>query len=282
MSINYDVIIVADVIRLEEKRLLEEAQNAGLRVLLLNLSSKGFRIGEEKLAPYALIRSISMYRSVYSASFLEASGYRVINSSLSILLAGDKALSLPLFFKSGIPIPPTYLALSPETAISYMTSRQKPLIDKPPIGSWGRLVSIIDSDITAKIVVEHREEIPSPQMKAHLIQDYVQINGEDIRCFVVRGDVVACMKRKAPFGEWRTNVAIGAQTEPFTPTDTVTEISAKAVETIKADYGSVDIGVDKITGEHFLFEVNGVPEFKGLEKTTKANIAKTIINVVKR
>lgn len=279
---NYDVMIITDVVRLEEKRLIEEAQNSGLRILLVNLSSKGFEIGEEALAPFALIRAISMYKSLYSASFLEASGCRAINNSLSILLAGDKALSLPLFYKAGIPIPPTFLALSPETAINYIATRQKPLIDKPPIGSWGRLVSFIDSDITAKIVVEHREEIPSPQLKAHLIQDYIRINGEDIRCFVVRGEIVACMKRKAQPNEWRTNVAMGAYTEPFTPTDIVSEISIKAIETIKADYGSVDIGMDKITGKYYLFEVNGVPEFKGLEKTTKANIARAIINIIKR
>lgn len=279
--LEYDFIMVTDVMRLEEKRLLEEARNSGLSPLIINVSERGFELGEELLASRALIRTISMYRAVYSASFLEANGCKAINNSLSILLAGDKALSVPLFYLNGLPVPHTYLALTSETAVKYMSGRPKPLISKPPIGSWGRLVSLINDDVAAKLVSEHREELPNPQMKVQLIQDYIPIEGEDIRCFVVMGEVVSCMKRRAPAHEWRTNVAIGGQTEPYSPEDAIADISVKAVEAIKADYGSVDIGVDKRTGEFYLFEVNGVPEFKGLERATKANIAKAIINLIR-
>lgn len=279
---NYDALIVSDIVRVEEKRLIEESKRSGLKILFLNITQTGLPLGVQAQAPIALIRTISMYKSVYSASFLEANGCRTINSSISILLAGDKALSIPLFYSKGLPVPFTFLALTPNVALEYIASSKKPLIDKPPIGSWGRLVSLIDNDVTGKIVVEHREELASPQMKIHLIQNYVNIKGEDIRCFVVNKEIVACMKRKAPMGEWRTNVALGAQSEPFEPNDSITETSIKAVEIINADYASVDIGIDKTTGQHYLFEVNGVPEFKGLEKTTQINVAKAIVDLIKR
>jgi len=280
--LDYDVALVLDVVRVEEKRLLEEARARGLSTLLVNVESEGFELGGEQKAPVALIRCISMYRSVYSASFLESSGGRAINSSMAILLAGDKALSLPLLRSARLPVPRTYLALSPEAALAFMAKASKPLIDKPPIGSWGRLVSLIDSDIAAKIVVEHREEIQTPQVRAHLIQEFVRTGGEDIRCFVVNREVVACMKRKAPKGEWRTNVALGSATEPYRPTDVIEEISIKSVEAVRADYASVDIGVDSETGEPYVFEVNGVPEFKALERTSGRNIAGAIIELVKK
>lgn len=279
---SFDVVLVTDIARYEEKRILEELRRRGLKVAVHSLLSDGVALGSPCQAPYALIRPVSMYRAVYAASFLEAGGCRTINRAIAILLAGDKGLSIPLFRSIGLPIPRTYLALSPEVALSYMLSTEKPLVVKPPIGSWGRLVSLVKDDVAAKLVVEHRQEMPSAQLQAFLIQKYVNIRGEDVRCFVVGGEAIACAKRIAPEGEWRTNVALGAKMVPYEPSEGIVDVCVKAAEAIGADYASVDVGIDRDTGEVVLFEVNGVPEFKGLEGATKANIAGAIVGLVRR
>lgn len=279
MYLMPSAVLVVDIIRPEEKKLWHALSSAGFRTKIVN-------INQEYLHPtccnadIALIRSISMFKSVYSASYLEAQGTRAVNPSIPMLIAGDKILTYSVLKRKHLPVVNSLLAMHSQPAERALREKPKPLIDKPPIGSWGRMVSIIRDNETARIVVEHREYIPVAQAKIHLIQDYIEGGSEDIRCFVVGGETLGCMRRKAPPGEWRSNVALGATTEPIEYDNELSLLSKKAVEYIGLDYGSVDI-IESKSGERYINEVNGVPEFKGIEKTLKINIALEIAKHMK-
>jgi glutamate--LysW ligase ArgX len=62
-----------------------------------------------------------------------------------------------------------------------------------------------------KLVLEHREMIPSSHMKTHVIQEYIDLPSRDIRTLVIGDEVVGAIYRYRPSDDWRTNVSLGGQ-----------------------------------------------------------------------
>ncbi len=277
------VILAVDIIRPEEKMLWHSLQTIGVKTKILNIKKEALPLGKKKhdlKDSIALIRPVSMYRAVYTAIALETNNSRTINNSQTILLAGDKIQTYKKLLENNLPIPDTTIALTRETALQTLLQHKKPVIDKTPIGSWGRMVSLIKNNETAKIVVEHREMLQSTQTKTHIIQEYIPTNGEDIRCFVIGQECIGCIKRKAQQQEWRSNVALGAHTEPIH--DPIpNELAIKASQAIKADYASIDLFYHKEKG-YLINEINGVPEFKVLSHTLKINVASELVSYLKK
>ncbi|MCP6756764.1 hypothetical protein NL533_34580, partial [Klebsiella pneumoniae] len=66
-----------------------------------------------------------------------------------------------------------------------------PVILKPPIGSWGRLLSKINDRDAAEAILEHKEILGSFHHSTFYIQEHVDKPDRDIRAFVV-GDETIC------------------------------------------------------------------------------------------
>ena len=69
-----------------------------------------------------------------------------------------------------------------------------PVILKPVIGSWGRLLSKINDRDAAEAILEHKEILGSYHHSIFYIQEYIRKPKRDIRAFVVgerndRGDL---------------------------------------------------------------------------------------------
>ena len=60
------------------------------------------------------------------------------------------------------------------------------------------------------------------------VQRAVDHGGRDIRVFVVGGAVLGAIERRAPTGEWRTNVAIGGSATPFELPDEWAQLALRA------------------------------------------------------
>lgn len=65
----------------------------------------------------ALIRSVSMYRSLYAAAVFESANVHTINSTEVINIAGDKILTYSKLFREGISIPDSIIAMSPDATL---------------------------------------------------------------------------------------------------------------------------------------------------------------------
>jgi ribosomal protein S6--L-glutamate ligase len=104
-----------------------------------------------------------------------------------------------------------------------------------------------------------------------LVQQFVkEAAGEDIRCLVVGGKVVASMKRTGAEGDFRSNLHRGgsAKVVKITPTERAT-----AVKAAKA-FGLGVAGVDLLRSSDGpkVLEVNSSPGFEGIETATGKNI----------
>jgi glutamate--LysW ligase ArgX len=179
-----------------------------------------------------------------------------------------------------LPIPKTIVSLNGDSTVKAYLQIGFPLVDKPPIGSWGRLVSLVRDWHEANIVIEHRSMMSSPQMKAHVVQEYVNMpSNRDIRCFVVGEECLGCIYRIPQEGEWRSNVALGANVKKLEDSCEACELALKASRALKGEVVSVDLF------EHesglLVNEVNGVPEFKGFMKATGVDVARKVAEYIK-
>ena len=105
-----------------------------------------------------------------------------------------------------------------------------------------------------------------------LIQDFVkEANGEDIRCWVIDGKVVASMKRSAAAGDFRSNLHQGGQANTVRITKAERETAVRAVKAFGLRMAGVDL-LRSNDGPKVL-EVNSSPGLEGIEKATGKNIA---------
>jgi len=111
--------------------------------------------------------------------------------------------------------------------------------------------------------------------KKVLIQQFVEESqGEDLRAIVVNGEVVAAMKRKAQFGEFRSNLHRGG-TAIHVKLDSAEEATAiAAAKCLGLDVAGVDM-LQSNKGPQLL-EVNASPGLEGIEGTTKVEILQNL------
>ena len=276
---QFVVKVYYDMPRIEEKRILKALDDIGAKVVPVNVTREPLPLdGIEEHVP--LIRAVSMFRSLYTAAALEANKLEPINSSFTIMYSGDKILTYSILASSNIPIPKTMISINGEATLKAYLEMGFPVVDKPPIGSWGRLVSLVRDPHEASIVIEHRSMMSSPQMKTHIVQEYVKMpNNRDIRCFVIGERCLGCIYRLPQKGEWRSNVALGASVKKVEDSCEACELALKAAKALKGEVVSIDL-FEKENGL-VVNEVNGVPEFKGFMKATGIDIAMEIAKYIK-
>ena len=273
-----NVELIFDVPRLEEKLIIEAFKKLGIKLKLTNVKYTPLT-WNEPAAEIALIRTISMQRAAYSASMREAVGARAINSSMAIIIAGDKVFTLSKLKEAGIPFPESAVAFNSEAVEKAAELIGYPMVDKPPIGSWGRLVTLVKDHQILRSVIEHRELLQSQLIKTHLIQRYVDSGSSDLRVLVLGGEVLGGMRRIAAEEDWRSNVARGGRTEAIKIDQEIEEKAVKTAEAIGGEFLAIDLFEEN--GAYLVNEVNGVPEFKGFMKATGIDVAEKLAEYVK-
>jgi len=278
-----EISIAFDRLRWEEKALKEEADKMGVPANLVDARSLVFEVSKGA-APttdrVVLQRCISLYRALFLSRMLEASGSRVVNSFHVTDVCGNKLATTLALSAAGVPTPKTIVALSSETVERAASELGFPIVLKPFVGSWGRLVNVVKDVDTLRSIVELREELPNPIDHMYYVQEYVRRPPRDIRAVVVGDDIAACVYRYSPEGDWRTNVARGGTSEAFSPGGALRETIQKAAEAV----GGGVLGVDAMEsdGGYLVHEVNGTVEFRGAQSAVHSSIASKIIEHVMR
>lgn len=114
-----------------------------------------------------------------------------------------------------------------------------------------------------------------------LVQQFVkEAAGEDIRCLVIGGKVVATMRRKAAEGEFRSNLHEGGIAESVKITKKERETALKAARAMNLNFAGVDL-LRSSEGPTVL-EINSSPGLERLEKSTKRNVATKVMDHIER
>ena len=150
--------------------------------------------------------SITPYGAAIIRQF-ETIGTFCVNGSEGITASRDKLYAHQLMARHKIGMPNTAFAASPKDTQSLMRLvGTAPLIVKLLESTQGKGVVLAETKKAAESVIDAFRGL-----KANfLVQDFVkEAAGEDIRCLVVGGKVVASMKRTGAEGDFRSNLHRG-------------------------------------------------------------------------
>jgi RimK family alpha-L-glutamate ligase len=198
---------------------------------------------------------------------LEAAGTRIMNRPASIERTVDKYYSSSLLAAKGFPTPRTVVAEGFDDAMEAFREFGDAVV-KPLFGAGGRgIVRISDAEVayrTFRALVLARQ--------VFYVQEFIPHGDHDLRGLVVGDRVVAAMRRKAP--GWRHNVSQGATPEACVLDQAATDLCLGASDLLGTDYAGIDLlPTDR---GYTIVEVNSIPGWSGLQKTTEIDIAQEI------
>ena len=266
-------------LRMEEKALYKAAQAYGEEVDFRDVGGCVWPDGFENTKPgdVALCRCVSQTQNIALTQLLEGRGVRVLNSSATMLLCGDKITTAAALAQAKIPQPEWRVALSPEGAVKAAESLGYPVVFKPAVGSWGRLLAKISDREACEAIAEHKERL-GPAHSVFFIQKYVEKGGFDLRAVMIGGRAATLMKRTS--AHWITNTARGAAPEPFSMDEKMDEklepLLKHTAEVIGGDFLAID--VFGAPNGWIVNEVNGQPEFHGSVAATGIDVAQLMID----
>jgi len=271
--------LLHSLIRKEEKFLIEEInKRRNVELEMIDDRKLRFQLGKRKYEDVDLIleRSINHSRAHHSIRLFESMGIKCLNSFDVATICGDKLLTSIALEEHGIPQPEVRVACTENSAIESIEEMGYPVVLKPAVGSWGRLLSKINDRDAAEAILEHKTVLGTYHHSIFYIQKYVEKKGRDIRSFVVGDECIAAIYRNSE--HWITNTARGAKTSncPITP-----EIFELSVQAAKAVGGGI-VAIDLFESENGLQvnEVNYTMEFKNSIDVTGVNIPGKMIDYV--
>jgi [lysine-biosynthesis-protein LysW]--L-2-aminoadipate ligase len=222
-----------------------------------------------------LERSISYSRGLYTLHILNAWGIPTINSAAVAEACGNKLITSAALAQAGVAQPRNMIAFTPESAIEAIELMGYPVVLKPVVGSWGRLLAKINDRDAAEAILEHKTLLGSYQHSIFYIQEFIQKPGRDIRAVVVGDKVVTAIYRKSE--HWITNTARGGEGEICRVTPEIEELCLKATRAVGGGVLAVDLIEDKQRGL-LVNEINHTMEFHTLQPTTAINIGELIVD----
>lgn len=262
------------LIRKDEKMLIESARKMGVDLKPVALKDMVFDLecGSGEFDAI-LDRCMSHFQTVYVMEHHNAMGAVTLNDPDVIRTCGDKALTSMVLMRNGVPTPKTSIAFDQKMAISKMEEMGYPVVLKPVIGSWGRLLSKVESRSSAETILEHKTVLGGFQHSVFYIQDYVEKSGRDIRTFVVGDETICAIYRESE--HWITNTARGGKVSNCPVTDELNDISLKAASAVGGGVLAIDLFE---TGDGLIVnEVNHTMEFKNSVEPTGVDIPSRVI-----
>ena len=240
------IAVCYTIVSAENKLLLQAAEKRGVKLERLIdgdiVSELGKRPEKGKGFDIILQRSVSYSRTLYLNYYFEKAGTQVINGYDAARVCGDKALCSHELGLAGVPTPKTYLAFSPEAARVAAEKLGFPLVIKPVMGSWARMVQRINDNDALEAAIESREEMGNPWQKVYYFQEHVDKPGRDIRAFVVGDEVIAAIYRNATEKSgWITNTGRGGNATKCEVTPEISGLCLKAASIAGEGIYGVDL-----------------------------------------
>ncbi len=262
--------LLHSLIRPEEKYLIEAFRTRGAEVVPIDDRTLTFTLGQPSaVVDVVMERSINHSRALYALRLFESAGLRCVNTAHVATTCGDKLLTSVALAENNVPQPEVRVAFTEESALAAIEEMGYPVVLKPAVGSWGRLLSKVNDRDAAEAILEHKAVLGSYHHSIFYIQRYVdKRGGRDIRTFVVGDECIAAIYRTSP--HWITNTARGGKATvcPVTP-----EIAAISLAGAKAVGGGI-VALDLFEAPDGLVvnEINYTMEFKNSIAPTGVDI----------
>jgi [lysine-biosynthesis-protein LysW]--L-2-aminoadipate ligase len=280
MSAPLVVGVLLSRVRVEEKLLLAELERRGVEIV--RFDDREFTLDLAAPDPamlrcdVILERCINHLRALYTLRVLNDWGVPTVNTYDVANICGDKLLTSTELERAGLPTPRTIIAFTPESALEACEEIGYPVVMKPAVGSWGRLLARVNDRDAAEALLEHKVTLGSFHHGAFYLQEFVRKPGRDIRSFVVGDETICAIYRDSP--HWITNTARGGAASNCPVTEEIDQLSRRAAAAV----GGGVVAVDILESERGLLlnEVNYTMEFRNSIETTGVDIPGKIVDYV--
>jgi [lysine-biosynthesis-protein LysW]--L-2-aminoadipate ligase len=273
------IAILLSRVRVEEKLLLQAFETRGVPVevhddrdIIFDLHHNGWR-------DYAVVleRCITQSRALAALCILNDWGVTTINRAQVVQVCGDKLATTSALIREGVPVPQVKIAFTPESALEAIESLGYPVVLKPAVGSWGRLLGKINDPEAAEAVLEHKQTLGDYQHHIYYIQEYIDKPARDIRSFVVGDETICAIYRHSE--HWITNTARGGRASNCPVTSEIRELSLMAARAVGGGILAVDL-LEARDCRLLVNEVNHTMEFRNSIDTTGVDIPGRIVDYV--
>ena len=193
---------------------------------------------------------------IWDVGRLEADGVHVLNRLRALLATHDKLQTARILHAAGLPHPRTAHMI----ATRAIAPIEPPVVVKPRFGSWGKEVTLCETRAELMTCLEELSTRSWFRRQGVLVQELIPPLGHDLRLVVAGGQVVGAVRRHAAEGEWRTNVALGAEREATAPPQAARDIAVAAAAAVEGDLVGVDLMPTR-DGSWVVLELNGAVEF---------------------
>jgi RimK family alpha-L-glutamate ligase len=239
-------------------RLVEAApRDVAFELLSPTAAIRWLEPGDAALARLDVLPTVDgIEPGIWEIGRLEAEGVRVFNPIHALHATHDKLQTSRVLTAAGLPHPRT----THVAAAGADTALEPPVVVKPRFGSWGRDVLLCEDRAEVSAALEELSTRPWFRPQGALVQELVPPLGHDLRIVVAAGQVVGAVRRLSPPGEWRTNVALGAQRLPADPPQAARELALAAAAAAEADLVGIDL-MPTGDGGWVVIEMNGAVDF---------------------
>ncbi|PKO13740.1 MAG: lysine biosynthesis protein LysX [Chloroflexi bacterium HGW-Chloroflexi-10] len=260
-------------VRVEEKWIFAALEQRGVDYERLDDRKVFFDLehpGDWKTYDAILERSISYSSGLNILRVLNSWGIPTVNTARVADTCGDKLATSAALAKAGLPQPRNLVAFSTEAALEAIETIGYPVVIKPVVGSWGRLLAKINDRDAAEAVLEHKSVLGSVQHSVFYIQEYIKKPGRDIRVFVMGNEAVTAIYRKSE--HWITNTARGGEGEICKITPELEKICVGAAQAVGGGVLAIDI-LEHTDRGYLINEINHTMEFHTLMPITGVDVS---------
>ncbi len=271
-------------VRAEEKLLFRALERRDVDFDLLDDRKVVFEITQgqryaEQYRDYDVVvdRCINHGRALYSLRILNDRGIETVNSALVADNCGNKIQTTSALSAAGVPSPRTVIAFTPQSALEAIEELGYPVVLKPAVGSWGRLLSKVNDREAAETILEHKEVLGSYHHSIFYIQEYIDKPMRDIRAFVIGSETICAIYRHS--AHWITNTARGGQSSICPVSPDLDRICVQAAKAVGGGIVAVDILEDEDRGL-LVNEVNYTMEFRNSIAPTGVDIPDRMVDFI--
>ncbi len=273
MAKNMKIGVLLSRVRVEEKWIFAALEARGLTYKRLDVRRIPFPLTEPgALGEFDVVleRCMSYSQGLNAIRVFDSWGIPTVNTPRLAEICGDKLATSTRLAQAGVPQPATMAAFTPESALEAIEMLGYPVVLKPTVGSWGRLLAKINDREAAEAVLEHKAVLGSYQHSVFYIQEYVWKPGRDIRAFVLGTEPVSAIYRSSP--HWITNTSRGGEGTPCPLDPALAEICSLAAEAVGGGALAVDV-IEHPERGYLITEINHTMEFHTAQPATGVDIA---------
>lgn len=273
------IAMLLNRVRVEEKLLVQEFTNRDLEIDIIDIRKTVFDLHQNGWKQYNVVveRCINHSRALYALRILNDWGVPTVNTYEVALICGNKLETTSALIRDNVPSPRCKIAFTQESALEAIETLGYPVVLKPGVGSWGRLLSKVNDREAAEAILEHKEILGSYHHSVFYIQEYIDKPARDIRSFVIGDETVAAIYRHSE--HWITNTARGGRVSNCPVTPEINDLSLAAARAVGGGVVAVDL-LETQDGQLLVNEVNYTMEFRNSVDPTGVNIPARVAEYV--